>query len=136
MKHISASRHFATVVASLLLALSAACTTMMPVTADATGERIRAEVQAGDTVRVLLADGTTHTLKVSAVGESSLTGNASHGGSDAVGSRIELPYRDIRQVDVQRVSSGKTTGIVLLVVAVAALAIASGGGSHTPGYTR
>jgi hypothetical protein len=132
-------KQFATAVASVLICVSTACTTLSPVAADATGARIRAEIKVGDTVRVLTADGTTHRFEVSAVGESSLFGNAVgtwKSGADAAGSRIEVPYRDIQQIEVQHVSGFKTTGIVAVVGLVAAVAIASGGGSHTPGFTR
>ena len=133
---ISATRHLATAIAAVLLGFPAACTTMTPLAPDANGEHIRAAVKAGDTVRVLVADGTTHLLKVSALSESSLTGSASQGGTDVAGSRIDLPWREIRQIEVQRVSGSRTAGLTALLVVVAAVAIASAGGSHTPGYTR
>ena len=129
MKHVSV--RLATAVVWALLGFQTACTTMTPIVADTNGERIRAEIKAGDTVRVLSADGSAHAFKVTEVGESSLTG-----GTNPAGSRIELPYRDIRQIEVQRVSSSRTTATVLALVLVGAIAIASGGGSHTPGYTR
>ena len=136
---MSVTRQFASTVASVLICLSAACTTLSPVAADATGARIRAEVKAGDTVRLLTADGASHSLRVSAVGESSLVGTAvgtwKHS-ADVVGSQIELPYRDIQQIEVQHVSALKTTALVAVVALVAAVAIASGGGSHTPGFNR
>jgi hypothetical protein len=134
-----AIRPFAITAACILICLSTACTTLSPVATDATGERIRSEVKAGDTVRVLTADGTTHSFQVTAVGLSSLAGNAAktpRGGTDVPGSQIELPYRDIRQIDVRRVSIFKTAAIVAAVALLAAIAIASGGGSHTPGFTR
>lgn len=135
----AAFKQLATTVVTVLVCLSTACTTLRPVAADATGDQIRAEIKAGDTVRVLAADGTSHTLEVSAVGEFSLVGTAvgtwKHS-TDVVGSRIELPYRDIHQIEVQHVSGLKTTAIIVLAALAAAIAIATGGGSHTPGYNR
>jgi hypothetical protein len=133
----SATRRFAILITCASICLSTACTTLRPVPADP--GRIRAEVKVGDTVRAVTADGTTHSFRVSAVGESSLVGNAvrsANGGTDAVGSRIELPYQDIRELDTRRVSGAKSTALAAVVVLAAAVAIASGGGSHTIGYNR
>ena len=137
--HTSVTRQFASTIASLLICFSTACTTLSPVAADATGARIRAEIRPGDTVRVLTADGASHSVQISAVGESSLVGTAVgtwKRSTDVVGSRIELPYRDIQQLEVQHVSALKTTALVAVVALVAAVAIATGGGSHTPGFNR
>jgi hypothetical protein len=112
-----------------------ACTTLSPVAADATGARIRAEIKAGDTVRVRATDGTSHTFQVSAAGESSLVGNAVgtwKGGNDTVGSRIELPYRDIEQIERQHVSALKTTALVSVAALVAAVAIVTDNGTKSP----
>jgi hypothetical protein len=124
--------------ASVLICVAAGCSTLSPVTADPAGERIRAEIRAGDTVHVRMADGAAHRLRVSTVGESSLAGDAlrTKGSTDAAGSHLELAYRDIRQIEVERVSGFRTTAIVAGLVLAAAVAIATGGGSHTPGYTR
>jgi hypothetical protein len=134
----SHARHWATIVTAVLTCLATACTTLSPVVADSTGARIRAEIKAGDTVRVVTADGATHRLLVSAVGESSLAGSAVRvkGATDVAGSRIELPYGDIRQIEVERISGVKTTATALAVALVAAIAIATGFGNHTPGYNR
>ena len=132
----SATSQFATALASILVCLLTGCTTVSPVAADPTGTRIRAEIKAGDTVRVVSADGASHRFQISAVGELSLIGNTVKDGTEAAGMRIELPYRSIRQIDVERVSGVKTTVIVAAVALAAAIAIATGGGSHTPGYNR
>ncbi len=124
---LTTARRIATPLVAALLCLSTACTTLTPVMA--TPERIRADVRAGDTVRVLTADGASHRVKVAVLGETSLSG-------DAAGSHVELPFRDIRQIDVEHVSAGKTTALVAGVVLLGAVAIATGGGSHSPGYTR
>jgi hypothetical protein len=121
------ARQIANSLVVALVCLCTACTTLTPVMA--TPERIRTEVRAGDTVRVLTADGATHRVKVEALGDTSLSG-------ESQGSRIEIPLRDIRQIDVERVSAGKTTALVVTVVGLAAVAIATGGGSHTAGYNR
>ena len=132
------ARQWATIVAAVLTCLTTACTTLSPVVADSTGARIRAEIKAGDTVRVVTADGATHRLQVSAVGESSLVGSAVRvkGAADVPGSRIELPYGNIRQIEVERISGVKTTAVTVVVALLLAIGIATGFGSHTPGYHR
>lgn len=132
----SVTRQLASTVAFVLICFSTACTTLSPVAADATGAGIRAEVKAGDTVRVSTADGASHRFQVSAVGESSLVGTAIgtwERGTDVAGSRIELAYRDIRQIEVQHVSALKTTALVAVVAVVAAVAIVTKNGTQTPG---
>ncbi len=122
---------------AVLVCMSTACTTLRPVAVDPAGDRIRAEIKVGDTVRVLSRDGTTHRFRVTAVGTSSLAGDAakmSPAGAEVVGSKVELLYQDMQQIDVQRISGGKTTGIIAAVVLVAVIGIASGGGSHQAGY--
>jgi hypothetical protein len=121
---------------------STACTTLHPVPVDPTGERIHSEVKTGDVVRVLMADGTTHGLKITDFGLTSLVGEAvqmPNGGRDATGSRLDLHYQDIRQIDVQRYSGPKTATLVAIVAAVGIIAlvlIATGGGQHSPGFNR
>ena len=120
----------------LLVGLSAACTTMRPVAADAAGDSIRREVKPGDTVRVVTKAGATHTFKVTAVGATSLGGNAVstwERGGDAVGSQLDVPYSDVAELDVKRTSGLKTAGLVAAAVLVV-VAVASGGGSHDVGY--
>jgi hypothetical protein len=124
---LTTARPIATPLVAAVLCLSTACTTLTPVMA--TPERIRADVRAGDTVRVLTADGASRRVTVGVVGETSLSG-------DAAGSHIELPLRDIRQIDVEHVSAGKTTALVAGVVLLGGVAIATGGGSHSPGFNR
>jgi hypothetical protein len=134
-----AKKSIATAIVSVLVCLSTACTTMRPVAMDASGEPVRRELKVGDTVRVLTKAGASHSFQVSAVGYSSLAGNAvklSGGGSDAVGTQIDIRYLDIAQIEVQRVSGLKTTSVIAAVVLGAWLGIATGGGSHTPGFNR
>jgi hypothetical protein len=112
---------------------------MLPVAADAAGEHVRRKVKVGDTVRVLTKAGPNHSFQVTAVGESSLAGNAvklSGGGSDAVGARIDVAYVDIEQIEVRRVSGLETTGVIAAVALVVLVGTATGWGSHTPGYSR
>jgi hypothetical protein len=132
----SLSTRFAWIVASMLICLSTACTTLSPVATDATGAQIRAAIKAGDTVRVRTTAGASHTFQVSVVGETSLVGNAVgtwKSDADVVGSQIELPYRDIEQIERQHVSAVKTTALVAAVAVVAAVAIATNNGTKTPG---
>jgi hypothetical protein len=120
----------------VLVCLSSACTTMRPIAADATGESIRREIKPGDTTRVITKSGPVHIFQVTVVGATSLSGNAVRtweGVPDAVGSRIDVPYSDIAELDVKRTSGLKTTGLVVAAV-LAVVVIASGGGSHDVGY--
>lgn len=69
-------RHFASTTLIPLLSLCTACTTMRPVVVDASGSQIRAQVHAGDTVRVLTRDSRSETIQVAALGETALVGTA------------------------------------------------------------
>ncbi len=122
----------------VLVCLTTACTTMRPIAADETGDAIRREIKPGDIVRVVTKGGPVHTFQVTVVGATSLGGNVVNtweGGPDPVGSRIELHYLDIAELDVKRTSGLKTAGLVAAAVLVV-VAIASGGGSHSPGFNR
>ena len=132
-------RHFKRVLTVVLMGLSAACTSLRPVAVEPTGERVRAEVKVGDTVRAVTTDGVTVKFEVTAVGMASLIGDSSKvwgGGTNNASSRMDLPYRDIRQLEVQFVSVPKTVGIIAAVALVGAVGVATGGGSHSPGYSR
>jgi hypothetical protein len=120
----------------ILACLLTACTTMRPIAADANEDSIRREIKPGDTVRVVTKDGPVHSFQITVVGATSLGGNAVktwQGGPDPVGSRIDVPYSDIAELDVKRTNGLKTTGLAALAVLVV-VAIASGGGSHGVGY--
>jgi hypothetical protein len=120
----------------VLICLSTACTTMRPIAADATGDSIRQEIRPGDTVRVVTKDGLVHNFQITVAGATSLGGNAVRtwkGAPDPVGSRIDVAYSEIAELDVKRTSALKTTGLAAVAVLVV-IAIASGGGSHGVGY--
>jgi hypothetical protein len=121
-----------------LVCVSTACTTMRPVAADDSGDAIRREIKPGDTVRAVTKGGPVHTFQVTVVGATAIGGvavNTWANGKDPVGSRIDIHYQDIAELDVKRSSGLKTAGLVAAVVVVA-VAIASGGGSHSPGFNR
>jgi len=120
----------------VLVCLSTACTTMRPMATDATGDSIRREIKPGDTVRVVTKGGSVHSFQITGVGATSLGGNAVNtwqGSPDPVGSRIDVPYSDIGELDVKRTSGLKTAGLVAAVVLVV-IAFASGGGRHQAFY--
>lgn len=132
----SRPRTITVVMMCILMCLSTACTSMRPITPDATGEQVRLTIRAGDTVHVVSKNGPSHSFRVTTVGTSSLTGNVVktwEASADVAGSQVEVPYADIAQIEVKRVSGLKTAGIIAAIVAVA-IAIASGGGSHQAGY--
>jgi hypothetical protein len=112
---------------------------MRPVPVDSSGDRIRAEVKSGDTVRVLMMDGATHSLKVTNVGASSVEGDAIStwkAGADAVGMHVDLRYQDIRTISIRHFKVLATVAIVVVVVIAAAVGISTGGGNHSPGFNR
>ena len=96
---------------------------MRPVMVDATGSQIRAQVHAGDTVRVLTQDSRSETIQVTALGDTALVGAAA-------GARVEVPYQAIQRLEVRQVSSAKTTWLIIGVVAVVALGVALSGADH------
>ena len=109
---------------------------MRPIAADAAGDSIRREIKPGDTVQVVTKGGPVHTFQVTVVGAASLGGNAVRtwqGGPDRAGSRIDVPYSDIAELDLKQTSGLKTVGLVAAAVLVV-IAIASGGGSHAAFY--
>ena len=135
----STTSSIATTIVAVLVCVSTACTTVLPVAADVAGEQVRRQVKEGDTVRVRTKAGVSHSFQVTAVGESSLSGNAiklSGGGSDAVGARIDVPYLDIAQIEVLRLSGLKTTGVIAAVVLGVLIGTVTGWGSHAPGFRR
>jgi hypothetical protein len=120
---ISRVRHFASNTLILLLSLCTACTTMRPVMVDAAGSQIRAQVHAGDTVRVLTQDSRSETIQVTALGDTALVGIAA-------GANVEVPYQAIQRLEVRQVSSAQTTWLIIGAVAVAALGAALSSAEH------
>jgi hypothetical protein len=132
-----ATKKTLTICLVVLVCLSTACTTMRPMAADATGDSIRREIKAGDTVRVVTKGGLVLSFQITVVGATSLGGDAVHmwkGGVDPVGSRIDVLYSEITELDVKQTSGLKTAGLIAAALLVG-VAIASGGGDHSLGYT-
>ena len=129
----SGTRTIATTLLTVLACLSTACTTMRPIMADASGEKIRATLKPGDTVHVLTKSGASRSFEVTEVGATSLAGKTVRmfgvGSSDGWGSLIEMPYADIAQIEVRRVEGLKTTILVAVLVIAADVAINSSSGS-------
>ncbi len=100
----------------VLACLSTACTTMHPIATDATGDSIRREIKPGDTVRVVTTGGSTHIFKITVVGATSRGGNGVStwaASPDPRGSRIDVPYSQIAELDVNRTSGLKCqTGVL------------------------
>ena len=136
----STSRRFATILLCLAVSFSTGCTTLHPVTVDPAGERIRSEIKSGDTVRTYMLDGTTHNFRVITLGQTSLLGEADYTRApDTAGSRVEVSYADLRQIEVRRFSDAKTAGFMVgaaLVVVAIVVAAATDGGRHSPGFNR
>jgi hypothetical protein len=138
--HKSTIKTISTALICVLVCLSSACTTMRPITVDSTGDRIRAEVKSGDTVRVRMTDGTVHNLKVTKLGDASVSGDVvstwSRNAADVPGAQLDLRYQDIQQISIRHVNALATVAIVVVVVLVTAVGIATGGGHHSPGFSR
>jgi hypothetical protein len=137
MQDISAKKALTAVLVGLV-SLSTACTTMRPIAADAAGDSVRREIRVGDTVRVVTRDGATHILQVAVVGMTSLGGdvvNTWKGDTSPVGTRFDVRYADITELDVKRASVLKDAGLVAAALLVW-IAVATNGGRHSPGYNR
>jgi hypothetical protein len=134
--HVSGTKSTATAFLTVLTCLSTACTTMRPITADASGEQVRLELKPGDTVHVLTKDGASHSFEVTAIGATSVVGKAVRivgvSSPDPWGARIDLPYAEVAQIEVRRTEGLKTVVIVAAAAAVAAVAIAAAGQKSPP----
>ena len=135
-----AIKQFSTALISVLVCLSSACTTMRPVTVDSTGDQIRITVKSGNTVRVRMMDGTVHSLKITKLGDSSLSGDIvntwQRSRMDIPGTQLELPYRDIQQISIRHVNVLATVAILSAVAIATAVGVSTGGGQHSPGFNR
>ncbi len=118
----------------VLICLSTSCTTMHPIAVDANGDQIRNEISVGDTIRVVTKNNTVQTIQVTTVGASSVIGSAAQPAT-----LIEIPYQDIKELEVRHGSTAKTIWLVVGAV-VLGLGIwvgsASGWGQHTVGFHR
>jgi len=103
--------------------LLAACTTSQPVTS-ADLPRLGALVEVNDTVTCTLRDGSTKTIKVSAVEPDALVGE----------NHQRIALADITQAEITRTDVTKSVLLGLAVAAgVAAAAVAGGGGGGMGG---
>lgn len=94
---------------AVVACLVTACTTMRPITADPSGEKIRLALKPGDTVHVLTKSGANHSFDVTDLGATSLVGKTVRmfgvGSPDQWGNQIDIPYADIAQIEVRRVNA-------------------------------
>jgi len=128
------SRIAATNLVILLACISTACTTLQPVAVDSNGDQIRNEIRVGDTIRVVTKNGAVQTFRVTTVGASSVIGN-----SDQPATPKEIPYQDIKELEVRHGSGAKTTSLVVGAVFLGLgilVGSASGWGQHTVGFNR
>jgi len=136
----STIKQVSTMLICVLLCLSSACTSMRSVTVDSTGDRIRAEVKSGDTVRVRMVDGAVHSMKITKLGDASLSGDIvstwKRNPADVPGAQLDLRYQDIQQISIRHMNVLATVVIVIVVVVATAVAVATGGGSHSPGFSH
>lgn len=111
--------------ATLLVALLAAgclgsgCTTLQPVVL--THSAAHPELRVGDDVRVRTTRGETLTFEVSALDDDGLAGRD-----------VRVRYAEIEQLQVRRISKGRTTAAV---VATAALVVLAGGAINASHFT-
>jgi hypothetical protein len=132
---VSGTRSTATAFLAVLTCLSTACTTMRPITTDASGEQVRLELKPGDTVHVLTKNGASHSFRVTAIGATSVVGSAVRilgvSSPDPWGAPIEVPYADLAQIEVRRGEGLATVGVVAAAV-VAVVAISAGDKKPAP----
>lgn len=103
-----------------LVAFATACTTMHPVKGSDPAA-YAAGIEAGDTVRITRNDLSSVEFEVSALSDDGIGGDG-----------VFVPWIDIRQIDVQRISATRTATVVVLGVAAAALAAVLIGGIAGP----
>lgn len=127
------TRSIAAPLLAVLVCLSTGCTTMRPIVADTSGDKVREALKPGDTVHVLTKSGASRSFEITEVGATSLVGTTVKmlgvGSSDKWGLPIEMPYADIAQIEVRRVQGLKTAFWVALGVIAADVAINSSSGS-------
>jgi len=132
--HVSGTRSTATAFLAVLTCLSTACTTMRPITTDASGEQVRLELKPGDTVHVLTKNGASHSFRVTAIGATSVVGSGVRilgvSSSEPWGAPIEVPYADLAQIEVRRVRALPTIAVVAVLVLAADAAINSSRGGQ------
>ena len=126
------TRSIATTLLTIIACLSTACTTLRPIEADTTGEKIREALKPGDTVHVLTKSGASRSFDVTEIAATSLVGKTVRmlgaGSSDGWGAPVEIPYADIAQIEVRRVQGLKTAVLVAVLVIAADVAINSARG--------
>jgi len=129
-----ALRSAATNLLVLLVCISTACTTLRPVAVDANGDQIRNEIRVGDTIRVVTKSSAVQTFRVTTVGATSVIGD-----SDQPGTPIEIPYQNIKELEVRQGSGPKTTWLVVGAVLLTLgnlVGSVPGWGQHTVGFHR
>lgn len=95
----------------LLVSLSLlACTTTQSLR-NPSPQRIQEQVRVGDRVNVFTKSGQIYTIKVTGLGERNLMGQ-DQGNLQPV----QVPYADIRQVQSEKISVGKSLGLGTLTI--------------------
>lgn len=97
----------------VLIAFTAGCTTMRPLPAT-DAQSLASQIEVGDEIKITRNDNTDVTFKVSAASDEGISGDG-----------VFVPYVDIRQVQVVRISTGRTVGFVAAIVVVLGAIIGS-----------
>ncbi len=97
----------------VLIAFATGCTAMRPL-AEPNVQSLESQVEAGDNIKIIRNDHTEVMFDVSAVSDKGISGDG-----------VYVDYSDIWQVQIRRFSAGKTAGLVVAIVAVAAISVNS-----------
>lgn len=98
-----------------------ACTVLQPLSNDA--QRLQTELHHGDVVQIISPSGQQKQVTVDTVD--------AQGIHSAAG---DIAFADIREINRQKISAGRTALLVLGIAAGGALAAGGGGGSGGGGY--
>lgn len=85
----------------ILTVMFSGCTSMRSVEAVDSNEKLLENLNPGDLIRIETKDGNTHEIRVGTVTRESVAGDG-----------VEVPFDQIKTLEVKRVSTTKTAGLV------------------------
>lgn len=112
---------------TITMLCNAACTTMRPVSP--TREAALAhDIAPGDDVKLRYVDKTERRISVTALTDNGIRGYADDG------SIVEARWGELHEIEVRRVSAGRTAGVALATVGATVLIIGAALESAGPGF--